>query len=170
MNTWTNEASFEVLDLRANKSLPRLNFNAPASRLKNLCRGVKSIFRSWSSRPAWEVRTSRTLIFQSNGIKCSEGRVASPPCGSLPCHGLDGVAKLRPGRPQLAWASRHSLGTGGSVQSFLEGITTVQRNAFGQGAKFGTDPLSSTVSPRVRLFDWRPQNLRNSGFPRFREH
>ncbi len=63
----------------------------------------------------------------------SEGRVASPPCGFLPCRGLDGLANLRPRRPQLAWASRHSLGPGGSGQGFLEGITTVQRNAFGQG-------------------------------------
>ena len=43
-------------------------------------------------------------IFQSNGIKCNLGRVASPPCGSLPCRGLDGVAKLRPRRPRLALA------------------------------------------------------------------
>ena len=71
---------------------------------------------------------------------------------SSPCRGLDGVAILRPKRPRLALAGRHSLDAGGSVQSFLEGITTVQRNAFGQGAKFGTDPLSTPISPRVRLF------------------
>ena len=41
---------------------------------------------------------------------------------AVPARGLDGVAKLRPGRPQLAWASRHSLGAGGSVQGFLEGV------------------------------------------------
>ena len=50
-------------------------------------------------------------------------------------------------------AGTRLIDAGGSVQGFLEGITTVQRNAFGQGAKFGTDPLSTTISPRVRLFD-----------------
>ena len=41
-----------------------------------------------------------------------------------------------------------SLGTGGSVQSFLEGITTVHRHAFGQGAKFGTVAVSTLVNLR----------------------
>ena len=43
------------------------------------------------------------------------------------------------------------------MQSFLEGITTVHRHAFGQGAKFGTVAVSAVVSPSVRLFDWPPQ-------------
>jgi hypothetical protein len=62
-----------------------------------------------SSHQAVGEWTFRTLFFQSNGIKCNQGRGESPPCGSLPCRGTYGVATLRPGRPQLAWASRHSL-------------------------------------------------------------
>jgi len=42
--------------------------------------------------------------------------------GFLPCRGLDGVPKLRPKRPRLAFADRHSLDAGGSVQGFLEGV------------------------------------------------
>jgi len=87
-------------------------FNAPASRLKKLCRGAKSNFRSWSS------------------IRC----------------------------PSLAFA-------GGSVQGFLEGITTVQGNAFGQGAKFGTFALSPTLGLIAPVLG-RP--FKNFHFPVFR--
>lgn len=65
--------------------------------------------------------TARTLNFQSNGIKCNEGRGESPPFESPPVCGRYGVANLRPGRPQLAWASRHSLGTV-QAEKFFRGL------------------------------------------------
>lgn len=49
-------------------------------------------------------RTSRTLIFEANGMTCNQGRVESPPFEAPPDCGLAGVANLRPGRPRLALA------------------------------------------------------------------
>ena len=72
-----------------------------------------------SSHQAVGKWTSRTLFFQSNGIKCSEGRVESPamwvfalPWDVWSCEFTSGASEVGVGRQALAWYRRKSFAGG----------------------------------------------------------
>ena len=83
------------------------------------------IWKDWrpemrpSSHQAVGKWTSRTLFFQSNGIKCSEGRVESPamwvfalPWDVWSCEFTSGASEVGVGRQALAWYRRKSFAGG----------------------------------------------------------